>query len=81
MGLTVTSWSHSPYNITNNQKNGNYLQMRYTVKVYDEKLDYIKNVLSTNDHYEAISMERELRKIYGDDNVWIADTITEILVG
>lgn len=55
--------------------------MRYTVKVYDEKLDFIKNVLSTNDYYEAISMERELRKIYGDDNVWIADTITEILVG
>lgn len=55
--------------------------MRYTVRVYDEKLDYIKNVLSTNDHYEAISMERELRKIYGNDNVWIADSITEILVG
>ena len=55
--------------------------MRYTVRVYDEKLDYIKNVLCTNDHYEAISMERELRKIYGIDNVWIADAITEILVG
>ena len=55
--------------------------MRYTVRVYDQKLDYTKNVLSTNDHYEAISMERELSKIYGVDNVWIADTIMEILVG
>lgn len=55
--------------------------MRYTVRVYDKKLDYIKNVLSTDDHYKAISMERELRKIYGSDNVWIADAIMEILVG
>ncbi len=51
--------------------------MRYTVRVYDEKLDYIKNVLSTNDRYEAISKERDLIKIYGNDNVWIADAITE----
>lgn len=53
--------------------------MRYIVRVYDR--ESIKNVLWTNDHYEAISMERELRKIYGNDNVWIVDTITEILVG
>ena len=55
--------------------------MRYTVKLYDENLDFIKNVMWTNNHYEAISKERELRKIHGIENVWIADSIMEIIVG
>ena len=55
--------------------------MLYTVKVYIEKIDFVKNVLWTNDLHEAITLERKLRKIHGSDNVWIADTIQEILVG
>ena len=53
--------------------------MRYTVK-YINAANQIINYLHTDNHSEAINTEIELRdKGYGE--VWIADTIEEILVG
>jgi hypothetical protein len=53
--------------------------MRYTVRYYNGK-DII-NDSHTNCHDTAYNRERELREIYGRENVWIADAIMEILVG
>ncbi len=51
--------------------------MRYTVKFYDGQ--HIINDISTNDMSEAMEVERLLQEKYKE--VWIADSVTEILVG
>lgn len=53
--------------------------MRYTVRLAIEK--NITNVYLTNDISDAIQKEIELKEIHGKENVWIADSILEILVG
>lgn len=53
--------------------------MRYTVKFYDGIS--IKNKLSTDSLSEAIAVETRLRKKYGFNNAWIADSLQELLVG
>ncbi len=53
---------------------------RYTVKIHTGHGN-TQNLHHTNNYAEAISLEDNLRKIHGADNVWIADTIEEILVG
>jgi len=54
--------------------------MRFTVRVHIGE-GVIRNVFHTNDQHIAIETELELRKEYGDDNVWIADSLLELLVG
>ena len=51
--------------------------MRYIVKVV--KNGEIKDIYSTNDRFNAMVVERNVRQIY--DNVWICDCVMEILVG
>lgn len=51
----------------------------YTVK-YWNGIDII-NDLVTNDEVEAMERESELKVKYGLDAAWIANTLTEILVG
>ena len=51
--------------------------MRYTVKFYDGQ--NIRNHISTNNMSEAMKVERLLKEKYKE--VWIADSVTEILVG
>lgn len=53
--------------------------MRYTVRV--AKKDGIKNIYQSDDYSSALAIEKTAREIYGQDNVWIADSILEILVG
>ena len=52
---------------------------RYTVKLH--KNGEIIDFLNTDDEVLAHQTEFKLRKIFGDDNVWIADAVIEILVG
>jgi len=54
--------------------------MRFTVRVHIGE-GVIRNVFHTNDQHITIEKELELRKEYGDDNVWIADSLLELLVG
>lgn len=54
--------------------------MRFTVRVHIGR-GIIQNVYNTNEQHLAIAKEIELRKKYGNDNVWIVDSIMEILVG
>ena len=56
-----------------------YNNMRYTVRFYNGI--QIINELNTNKISEAIDCESKLVEKYGKDNVWIADLITEIMVG
>ena len=56
-----------------------YNNMRYTVRFYDGI--QIINDLSTNDLSVAIKREVELRKVYGNDKVWMADILLEMMVG
>ena len=56
-----------------------YNNMRYTVKFYNGI--QIINDLSTNDLSVAIKREVELRKVYGNDKVWMADILLEMMVG
>ena len=51
--------------------------MRYVVKYFDGV--NIINDLWTNNFYEVLIREKELKKLYKE--VWYADTIEEILVG
>ena len=51
--------------------------MRYTVRFYDGQ--DIRNHISTNNMSEAMEVERLLKGKYKE--VWIADSVTEILVG
>ena len=53
--------------------------MRFTVKVHTN--GQIVNMFQTDSDSEAIQKEAEYREEYGFDNVWIADAITEIMVG
>ena len=53
--------------------------MRYVVKYSDGK--EIHRAYATNDLTEAVSKQFELIDIYGEDNVWIADSVQEILIG
>jgi hypothetical protein len=53
--------------------------MRYLVKFYNGTK--IINYFKTNKFSDAIACEGKLVEIYGKDNVWIADSITEIMVG
>jgi len=53
--------------------------MRYTVKFYNGI--QIINDLSTNDLSVAIKREVELCKVYGNDKVWMADILLEMMVG
>jgi len=52
--------------------------MRYTVKVY---ANGISNVATTDDISEAISVENYYANQYGRENVWICDSLQEIMVG
>ena len=51
--------------------------MRYLVRYWDG--ENIINDLATDDFYEVIKRERELKKLY--EEVWHADAIVEFLVG
>ena len=51
--------------------------MRYTVKFYDGQ--NIRNHISTNNMSEGMEGERLFNEKYKE--VWIADSVTEILVG
>ena len=53
--------------------------MRYTVKVVHGF--EIINEFSYNELHEAIAKEAELKKLHGTTNVWIADSVQEIMVG
>ena len=53
--------------------------MRYTVKYVVNGV--INSDMTTNDLSKAIQREAALKEKYGMDVVWIADTITEIMVG
>ena len=53
--------------------------MRYTVKIVDEGV--ITNDLITESYVEAVQHESYAAKVYGKENVWIEDSIQEILVG
>jgi len=52
--------------------------MRYTVKLYTDR---IVNVTTTDDISEAISVENYYANQYGRENVWISDSLQEIMVG
>lgn len=54
--------------------------MRYTVKLHIGSGN-IENVISTDCLAEAIKLEHDLQQIWGRDNVWIADSLMELLVG
>ena len=54
--------------------------MRFTVRVHMGNGNVIP-FYHTNQRHNAIQKESELKKVYGDDNVWIAESIQEILVG
>ena len=56
-----------------------YNNMRYTVRFYNGI--QIINDLSTNDLSVAIKREVELCKVYGNDKVWMADILLEMMVG
>ena len=51
--------------------------MRYIVRVVKD--GEIKNIYSTNNHFDAIAVERTAKEIY--DDVWICDCVMEMLVG
>lgn len=53
--------------------------MRYTVRV--AKGDKIENIYNSSNHSDAIAIYLTARKVYGADNVWMADSITELMVG
>ncbi len=53
--------------------------MRYLVRYFNG--EQIINDLATNDISVAIARECELRAKFGNDNVWMADAIQEIMVG
>ena len=53
--------------------------MRYVVKVAKE--NNIINIYNSEDYSSALNVMMFARKIYGDDNVWIADAVIEVLVG
>ncbi len=52
---------------------------RFTVKVHTN--GQIVNMFQTDSDSEAIQKESEYSEEYGFENVWIADAITEIMVG
>jgi hypothetical protein len=53
--------------------------MRYLIRYWNS--ERIINDLATNKISVAIARERELRAKFGNDNVWMADAIQEIMVG
>lgn len=54
--------------------------MRYTLRVNCGN-GQTENIWSGNEMSEAIHFEAIAIKHWGKDNVWIVDTVTEILVG
>jgi hypothetical protein len=54
--------------------------MRYTVRLVKENYEVV-NMLHTNDFVEALELEALLQEALGNDKVWIADAVNEILVG
>jgi hypothetical protein len=54
--------------------------MRYTLRVNCGD-GHIENIWSGDEMSEAIRLEDIAIKHWGRDNVWIADAVTEILVG
>lgn len=52
--------------------------MRYTVKIFTDR---IVNVMASDDLSEAISVENYYANQYGRENVWISDSLQEIMVG
>ena len=54
--------------------------MRYTVRLVKENYEIV-NMLHTNDFVEALELEALLQEAHGNDKVWIADAVNEILVG
>ena len=53
--------------------------MMYTVKLL--KWGEIRNVIHTTDISKAIKYEQYLTNKYGKANVWISDSLQEIMVG
>ena len=53
--------------------------MMYTVKLF--KWGEIRNVIHTTDISKAIKYEQYLTNKYGKANVWICDSLQEIMVG
>ena len=54
--------------------------MRYTLRVNGGN-GQIENIWSGDEMSEAIRLEDIAIKHWGKDNVWIADSVTEISVG
>ena len=54
--------------------------MRYTVKLVKENYEVV-NILHTDNFVEAFKLEALLQEAHGNDKVWIADALNEILVG
>ena len=54
--------------------------MRYTVKLVKENYEVV-NKLHTDNFVEALELETLLQEAHGNDKVWIADAVNEILVG
>ena len=52
--------------------------MRYVVKYSDGK--EIHRAYATNSLPDAFSKQYELMEVYGEGNVWIADSVQEILI-
>lgn len=52
---------------------------RYTVRLAFK--DKIINIITTDDYSEAVVAEIRFAKAYGTDNVWIANALTELMVG
>ena len=52
---------------------------RYTVRIAFK--GQIINFVTTDDEGYAMETERKMAAAYGKENVWIADAITELMVG
>jgi hypothetical protein len=61
------------------RKNQSKTTMRYLVRYFDG-VDII-NDLRTDDFSKVLIREKELKKLYKEEDVWYADMILEFLVG
>jgi hypothetical protein len=61
------------------RKNQSKTTMRYLVRYFDG-VDVI-NDLRTDDFSKVLIREKELKKLYKEEDVWYADMVLEWLVG
>jgi hypothetical protein len=61
------------------RKNQSKTTMRYLVRYFDG-VDII-NDLRTDDFSKVLIREKELKKLYKEEDVWYADMVLEWLVG